>query len=652
MRERDQSVKPWCVTFLPEETLNERLRKAAHVRPSPAQLKWMERAYIGFLHFSPNTFTARQWGDGTETAEDFAPDALDPAQWARVCREAGMRMVIPTLKHHDGFCQWHTRSTDFSVEAAPVTADIAAGLRDACAREGVDLGVYLSPWDMHQRNLGVWGTEAYEAVFMKQLDELLSNYGEIGELWLDGACGDRPIWEAVESYRPEEWYDRMEALQPDCVVRRYDPFAFASEADWQALLRGRGQLDWRGKEVRWVGNEDGAGRPDEWSVQPVFSRTLGREATLDDLGQEHYYAKAVGAVWYPNEVNTHLLNQWFWNEQTSRVRPLRELVEIFYHSIGNNGTLLMNISPDRHGRIPEDQVRRLMEFRAFMEGTFNVNLAEDARIQSELSGASDWDIDGSKAAIELRLPEPRRFDNLCLREDVREGQRVAGWRASVWIDGEWHTAAEHRTIGFRRIVRFPEVTADRVRIEILRSWDVPMLSFVGLYLTHMPKTDDDNAETAQEIPALESVPGKLRSGIRYRLYDGGVQSAARVGLDDRVPVRSGVTEALSPEVAERDQDFSICFEGCFYMPFRREISFAAGSADGLILSLNGHRVIDLDEPHAYAEKAASVRLQEGYYHLRLQYASFRHAKRFFVNWTNAKNELCSPAGELLCEELE
>ena len=498
-------MKPWCVTFHPDETLNERLKKAAHVRPSPAQLRWMERGYNAFLHFSPNTLTGRQWGDGTERPEDFAPDALDPAQWARVCADAGMRMVIPTLKHHDGFCQWHTRSTDFSVRSAPVSMDIAAALRDACAREGIGLGVYLSPWDMHQRNLNVWGTERYEAVYARQLEELLSGYGPIGELWLDGACGDRPIWEKVETYRTEAWYDRMEALQPDCVTRKYDPFDFAGAEEWEELRRGRGTLDWRGREVRWVGNEDGVGRRDEWSVQPVFCRTLGSEATLEDLGEERYYADAVGAVWYPNEVNTHLLREWFWNEGTSEVRPLEELVRVFYHSIGNNGTLLLNVSPDCHGRIPEDQIRRLAEFRAFMEGTFGESLSADAAIRASSQGrgaaaenllrpgygfwspeVSDWDIDASTASVELRLPEARRFDNLCLRENILEGQRVAGWRASAWIDGEWRTLAERKTVGFRRVVRFPAVSSDRVRLEILRSWDVPMLSFIGLYMTRLP----------------------------------------------------------------------------------------------------------------------------------------------------------------------
>ena len=500
----------WSTVFSPEDSLKQRLKKAAHVAPGPAQLEWMRREYIAFLHYSPNTFTNRQWGDGTERPEDFCPDRQDPAQWIRVCRDAGMKMVIPTLKHHDGFCQWHTASTDFHVGSSPVREDIAETVSKACKEYGVAFGFYLSPWDMHQREAGVWPGEGYQRVYMQQLRELITRYGPVGELWLDGACGDYPIWTPVSAYRTEEWYNLMEAEQPLCVTRKYDPFCFASETEWEDLRQGRGNLDWRGKEVRWVGNEDGTSRKDEWSVQPVFRREMGSDAALPDLGEELYYRDAVGAVWYPNEVNTHLLNQWFWNEENCYVRPLRELVDIIYHSVGNNGVLLLNVSPDRHGVIPEDQVRRLMEFRRFMEDTFSDNLAEGAvaRADSEQKGApaaglfvqdetgwwspdvADWDADEDTAAVDISLPAERTFDNLQLREFVQEGQRVAGWRAFARVGGEWRKIAEKKTIGFRTVVRFPPVTSDRLRIEIFRSWDTPMLTGFGLFLSRIPETGD------------------------------------------------------------------------------------------------------------------------------------------------------------------
>ena len=657
----------WRTTFLPTDTLKQRLKKAAHVSPSPAQLKWMEREYIAFLHYSPNTFTNRQWGDGTETPEDFCPDKQSPAQWASVCRAAGMRMVIPTLKHHDGFCLWHTDTTPFHVAACADATDIAQALSDACSNEGIDFGVYLSPWDMNLREKGVWPTEAYQQLYLRQLRELMTRYKAIGELWLDGACGDMPIWQPVKAYRPDEWYDLMEREQPDCVVRRYDPFCFATEREWEALRRGQGELQWRGKAVRWVGNEDGTGRTDEWSVQPVFCRTLGSEATLPDLGQEHYYSEAVGAVWYPNEVNTHLLNQWFWNEETSYVRPLDELVNIFYHSIGNNGTLLLNVSPDRHGLIPEDQIRRLQEFREFMDGTFGTDISGDGQAVSASSlpgtaaqnvldadpnlwwspAGEDWDIDRDQASLEISLPEKRTFDNLLIQENIRQGQRVAGWQAFAWENGQWLKLAEKKTIGYKTIVRFPAVTTDRVRVDILRSWDTPQIARISLHKTHLPKTEDLRPHVPKTLHSLKDEPAGLREGLRYTIYQGGMQSAAMVGTVERPVLHTGTIATPDIPALCGVQDYGLILEGYLRVPYAHEALFKLGSADGAVLWLNGQRILDNDEPHDYAERISAVQLEQGLYHLKLQYTSFRHAGTLRLFWTNPAYEFCPiPAGAL------
>ena len=645
--------------FYPSEDLNARLKKAAHVCPSPAQLKWMEREYVCFLHFSPNTMTGRQWGNGTETVSDYNPDALDPAQWVRVCKAAGMKMIIPTLKHHDGFCQWNTDTTDFSVRNAPVKVDVAEAVAQACRDEGIAIGVYLSPWDMNQRGRGVWGTPAYQQVFLDQLRELMTRYGKIDELWLDGACGDLPIWQAVPTYKPAEWYDIMEELQPDCVVRAYDPVEFASEADWARLKAGQGELKWRGKAVRWVGNEDGLAREDEWSVQPVFTRTVSREATFDDLGEEKYYEDSVGAVWYPNEVNTHLLNQWFWNAGSSFVRPLNELIDIFYHSIGNNGLLLMNLSPDCHGRIGEDQIQRLAEFHAFMENTFGTDLARGAAVQASEGNAEcvlceddafwspdaeEWDVDRSTCSLELVLPEARSFDNLLIREAIAHGQRVARWRASARADGKWVEIANKRTIGRKVICRFPAVTTDRVRVKILRSWDTPMIARVSLHTTCLPEIAEAEQIRRFVIAPLDQTPEDLFDGVRYSVYDRGVQSAAAVGEGSEPAIRTGIAAEISHRCYEQPQDFSVCFDAYLYSPFARDARFILGSSDGAILTINGQNVINNDEPHAYSEKEAHVHLSEGYYRIRVQYTSFRNPAELKLLWTNPANELVLLAG--------
>ncbi|MGB8215102.1 MAG: TIM-barrel domain-containing protein [Anaerolineales bacterium] len=497
---------PWVVTFSPEDRLEDRLRKAAHVKPSEALLNWMEKEFIAFIHFGPNTFSGRQWGTGHEEPSTYAPAFLDPEQWVRVCADAGMKMVVFTLKHHDGFCQWFTDTTDHSIKNSPVKKDVADLLRKGCDANKVDLGIYLSPWDMNQRDRGLWNTEEYNQYFLSQLSELLTRYGRIDEIWFDGACGDYETWKNVPSYRPDSWYDYIEAVQPQAVFRMYDPYFYATEEKWEEIKTGKASLQWRGKAVRWVGNEDGKGRTDEWSVQPVFDRTIAENATFPDLGQEKYYQNAVGAVWYPLEVNTTILNQWFWNSSTATTKSLSELIEIFYNSIGNNGVLLLNISPDNTGLIPEDQISRLMELKEFIQHTFSTNLALGATVKATSETPNhkadsildndkmtywttdgEWDINTSKTTILFDLEQTRKFDNVLVQEYIREGQRVAEWSLEAWVGGSWKELVRHKTIGYKNIKRFETCTTDRVRLHILRSWDNPMICNFGLFLSSIPE---------------------------------------------------------------------------------------------------------------------------------------------------------------------
>ena len=497
---------PWVITFSPEDTLEDKLKKAAHVKPSEAQLNWMEKEYIAFIHFGPNTFSGRQWGTGREDPSNYAPDALDPIQWVRVCAQAGMKMVIFTFKHHDGFCQWLTDTTDFSIKNSPVNTDIAELLRKGCDDNKIGFGVYLSPWDMNQRDRGLWDTQEYNIYFLAQLNELLTRYGRVEEVWFDGACGDYEIWKEVPSYRPEAWYDYIEEVQPNAVFRMYDPYFFATEEKWEEIKAGKAKLEWRGKAVRWVGNEEGKSRIDEWSVQPVFDRIIAENATLPDLGQEKYYQNAVGAVWYPLEVNTTILNQWFWNSETSSVKSLSELIEIFYNSIGNNGVLLLNVSPNSNGLIPQDQIQRLMELKEFMQRTFSTNLAHGATVYATSEAPShkadfildndkmtywttdgEWDINNSNASIIFDLGQAKTFDNVLVQEYIREGQRVAEWSFEAWVDGSWRELVHNKAIGYKNIKRFEPVTADRVRLNIRRSWEKPMLCNFGLYISNIPE---------------------------------------------------------------------------------------------------------------------------------------------------------------------
>ena len=651
---------PWVVTFSPKDTLEDRLRKAAHVKPSEAQLNWMEKEYIAFIHFGPNTFSGRQWGTGHEDPSIYAPAFLDPAQWVRVCAHADMKMVLITIKHHDGFCQWFTGTTDFSIKNSPVKKDIADLLRKGCDANKIGLGIYLSPWDMNQRDRGLWNTEEYDKYFLAQLNELLTRYGSVDEVWFDGACGDYEIWKNVPSYRPDSWYDYIEAVQPHAVFRMYDPYFFATEEKWEEIKAGKAKLKWRGKAVRWVGNEEGKSRTDEWSVQPVFDRTIAENAAFPDLGQEKYYQNAVGAVWYPLEVNTTILNQWFWNSRTSSTKSLSELIEIFYNSIGNNGVLLLNVSPDNNGLIPEDQIQRLMELKEFIHRTFSTNLALGATIKATSETPShkadsildnkkmtywttdgEWDINNSNTTILFDLGQTRTFDNVLVQEYVREGQRVAEWSFDAWVGDSWKELVHNKTIGYKKIRRFEPCTTGRVRLNILRSWDNPMICNFGLFLSSIPEEVAEVKDIVQKGPEPDYVdPMELIPGLIYTYYTGGIQSAALIeSIFSVKPIKKGIIHKFSIQPAQEPIGYSITYTGYIKVPLDGTYTFKLENANGSVLFLGEKLFLDNDEPHEIKAVERKIELKSGYYPIKVFYTSFRLKGMLKVSWSGPGFEI-------------
>ncbi|MDA3847624.1 MAG: alpha-L-fucosidase [Vallitaleaceae bacterium] len=660
MINNNSSENPWVVTFSMEDTIEDKFRKAAHVKPSAAQLEWMEKEYIAYIHFGPNTYSGRQWGTGHENPAIYTPTALDPEQWARVCADADMKMAIFTMKHHDGFCQWVTDTTDFSVVNSPINKDVVDLFRKGCDNNNIGFGVYLSPWDMNQRDRGLWGTKSYNRYFIAQLNELLTRYGRADEVWFDGACSDYEIWKAVPSYRPDAWYDLIETVQPNAVFRMYDPYFFASEEKWKSSITGNDKLEWRGKAVRWVGNEEGESRTDEWSVQPVFDREIAENATFPDLGQEKYYKDAVGAVWYPLEVNTTILNQWFWNPDTSSTKSLLELIEIFYNSIGNNGVLLLNVSPDRSGVIPEDQIQRLMELKDFMQRTFNNNLALGATINptSEKFNYSadsildndkmtcwttegEWDINSSTASIIFEMGQVRTFDNVLVQEYIREGQRIVEWSFDVWIGNSWKELVHNKTIGYKNIKRFKSVTTERVRLNILRSWDNPMISNFGLYLSDIPQEVAKVKDSVQKGPEPDNVDStELILGLNYTYYFGGVQTAALIeSITSVKPVKSGVIGTFSIEPTEVVIGYSIAYTGYIKVPFYGTYTFKLESANGSVLYIGNELCVDNDEPHGIKAVERKIKLKSGYHPVKVLYTSFRQEGMLKVSWSGPGLEM-------------
>ena len=455
--------------------------EAANITPSPQQLAWQELEFIAFVHFTVNTFTDKEWGDGTEDPKIFNPTQLDTRQWVKVCKDAGMKMVILTAKHHDGFCLWPSIHTEHSVKNSPWRngkGDVVGELAEACREAGLKLGLYLSPWDRHEPTYG--DTEGYNAFYKSQLRELLSNYGEVTEVWFDGAKG--PNAKDME-YHWNDYYAIVRELQPNAVI-------------------------FNGPDIRWVGNESGYAREYEWSVMNRNDSPFGFiNCQQKDLGSLKALGDAKRLIWYPAETDVSIRPGWFYHpREDNRVKSVEKLLDIYFSSVGRNSVLLLNLPPDRRGLIHENDVKRLREFRKVLDAIFDKNLAAGATAKASQTRADDCAygpdniLDGNKdtywttddwvttATIEISLPAKRTFNIADLGEHIKTGQRIEQFALEARIGGGWKQFAAGTTVGYKRLLRFDDVTTDRVRIRILGSRVRPTLSRFGLY--HAPAIDE------------------------------------------------------------------------------------------------------------------------------------------------------------------
>ena len=461
---------------VPDEKAQRRdlIWRAAHIRPTPRQLAWQKNEFIAFIHYTVNAFTDKEWGDGTEDPSIFNPSQLDVRQWVRVCKDAGMKVVILTAKHHDGFCLWPSKYTEHSIKNSPYKngrGDIVGELAAACRDAGLGLGLYLSPWDRHEPTYG--DTEAYNKFYKNQLRELLTNYGPLAEVWFDGAKG--PDAKDME-YDWDGYYAMVRELQPDAVI-------------------------FNGPDVRWVGNEAGYARTSEWSVMNRNDKPFGFiNPRQECLGCLDALGKGENLIWYPAETDVSIRPGWFYHaSQDEEVKSLDKLIDIWFSSVGQNSVLLLNLPPDKRGLIHENDVRRLRELREVLDETFDENLAAGAEVcASAVRGdgsqfSPDNIIDGNpdtywtcddwhnEAAITLDLGSRRTFNVVELAEHIAVGQRVAEFVIEAQGSDGWEEFARGTTIGYKRLLRFEPVTARRVRLRILDSRLCPTLSNFALY---------------------------------------------------------------------------------------------------------------------------------------------------------------------------
>jgi alpha-L-fucosidase len=440
--------------------------------PTPGQLAWHRMEFYAFIHFNMNTFTGKEWGDGKEDPALFAPSALDCRQWARVCKEAGMKGIILTAKHHDGFCLWPSRYTQHSVRNSPFRngqGDVVEELSRACNEYGLRLGVYISPWDRHEPSYG--DSPRYNELFKSQLRELLTSYGEIFEVWFDGACGEGPNGK-------RQVYDWKSFVD---VVRECQP---------HALIFSDG-----GPDVRWVGNENGEAGETNWSF-------LRRDEVYPGYPkyQELTAGHADGTHWVPAECDVSIRPGWYYrSDQDDKVKTLRHLVEIYFASVGRNANLLLNIPVDRRGLIHEADAGRLVELRRYLDSAFAKDLlrgvratATDTRGNNPRFGADNvtdgrddtyWAASDScrSATIEFSFPRPTSINCVMVREYIPLGQRVREFCLDIRDTNGWKEVSRGTTIGYTRLLRFPLQEVTGVRISILSARACPLLSTVSAF---------------------------------------------------------------------------------------------------------------------------------------------------------------------------
>ena len=432
------------VEFPQGATLEQKVDMAARLVPTPQQLEWQQMELTAFLHFGINTFTGREWGDGKENPALFNPTDFDAEQWIRSLKEAGFKMAILTAKHHDGFCLWPTKTTGHSVAASPWKdgkGDVVRELRDACDKYGIKFGVYLSPWD---RNASCYGdSPKYNEFFIEQLTELLTNYGEVHEVWFDGANGEGPNGKKQE-------YDWTAILS---TIRRLQPRAVT------AIM---------GDDVRWVGNERGLGRETEWSATVLTpgtyarceeqNKALGVKATSKDLGGRDMLVNAKELFWYPSEVDLSIRPGWFYHQQEdNQVKSLKHLTDIYFKSVGYNSVLLLNIPPDQRGRISDADVNRLKEFADYRKEIF-----ADNRVKG---GLKAWTARPGDTRV-YQLKPKSEINVVMLREDISKGQRMEAFTVEALTADGWKEIAKGTTVGYKRLIRIPAVEARQLRVKV------------------------------------------------------------------------------------------------------------------------------------------------------------------------------------------
>ena len=499
--------------------------------PTPQQLAWQRHEFIAFAHFGVNTFTDREWGEGTEDPRIFNPTDFDARQWAAALQDAGVKLLILTAKHHDGFCLWPSRWTEHSVKNSPWRdgkGDVVREVVDALREKNIRVGLYLSPWDRNQPTYG--DSPKYNEYFRNQLRELLTNYGPVDEVWFDGACGEGPNGKRQE-YDFASYYALIRELQPNALIAISGP------------------------DVRWVGNESGVARENESSV-------VMRDGE---------------PAWHPAECDVSIRPGWFYHErEDAQVKSLATLADIYFKSVGRNSVLLLNIPPDQRGRFADPDVTRLRELGTFVKELYSTDFAAGAAVKADSQCDPQHDADcvldgkletywapadaATSGTIELELSEPRTFNVVRIQEDITQGERVRAYRVEIREGNAWRAIATGQVLGHKQLIRIPAVTTRQVRLVIERAAAVPAIAEFGLHWNalapagsgalsaHRPATASDVHSAGTQYGADKAVDDD--PDTRWATSDDVKQAWLEVDLLQPATIERLVIKELDPRLAK------------------------------------------------------------------------------------------------------
>ena len=542
----------WAIA--PNDSREVIMAKAVHVVPTANQMAALQNEFIAFIHFGPNTFTRMEWGNGKEDPRIFDLKTLDTDQWCAAMQAAGMKMVIFTAKHHDGFVLWQSRYTRHGIMSTGFRdgkGDVLKDLSASCRKYGLKLGIYLSPADLYQieNAEGLYGNlsaktlrtipqpvegrpfadkrtfqfvvDDYNAYFLNQLFELLTEYGPIHEVWFDGA---HPKRKGGQTYDYASWKTLIPTLAPEAVI-------FGRE------------------DVRWCGNEAGGTRPTEWNVMPYAvnpdTATHFADITDADPGSDARLLTARYLHYQQAETNTSIREGWFYrDDDRQQVRSADDVFDIYERAVGGNATFLLNIPPDRDGRFGDRDVAVLTEVGQRIHATYGTDLMAGAKGPRALLDGKAKTAVSVKDGVVLQWPEAITFNRIVLQEPIAQsGERVAEHAVDAWVDGAWKEVAHATNIGYKRILRLPDVTTDKVRIRVLSARAEPRLSHVSLhhYAARPPmltcrRTKDGKVVIAPKPQDFgwkangEALAANLSAGYEIRYTTDGTAPGAQAAL--------------------------------------------------------------------------------------------------------------------------